>query len=156
MDKKTEKQVKKLLSTISELVTLDIATYDQVATFRNNIDLPTEMEDKGAVDFEYLFDVVYYLFRGQSEQETYRSFRAPSEDSNKPVAWYKTEFNSPKDGYIKGPTGFTGFIPDEINMLITSRKVDPSRKFKLLTVMFKDLKTLEESYVQPKRKAAKK
>jgi hypothetical protein len=101
------------------------------------------------VDLFKIQDIVYLEFRGQDAQTTYESFGSPAIPGGKPVAWYRTEFN-PNEKYIRGPifikgARLSGFIPDEINTVITSY-ISPVQKLRLLEIMFKDLKTIETKF----------
>lgn len=95
-------------------------------------------------------DVVYEAFVGKLENEVYNSYRTSSygREEKKPIAWYKTEWSSSDDGSILGPVygrrKYGGFIPDAINNVILGRKISPTKKLEILTIMFRDLEKLDE------------
>jgi hypothetical protein len=94
-----------------------------------------------AVNVIDLVNIVYKLYG--FEENTYESFRAPAEKSDKPLAWYRTQYNQTNE-YITPPKGYGGFIPDAINDVILDKRLTVNKKLTLLNRMFSDLKKIKK------------
>lgn len=143
-----KKQVMRLLNYVNRLNRLDRQIF--------NLTKPQDKYDKNHVwwflDFYNTLDIVYLEMFGVKRDEVHGQFRAPSSPTSKniPVAWYKTQFNTDKDGYKPGPKGYTGYIPDKIDDVILDPKLNAEQKHKLLVRMFKDLARIKENHESTK------
>jgi hypothetical protein len=134
----------KLMSLLVKLNQLDQELYQFLKPYDRYSD---QIEGWYLLSFHNVLNAVYYEFCGESERSYYKQFKTYAGDSeNKPVAWYKGSLSLNSDGSIKGPKGFSGYIPDCINDVILSYKLDAKEKLKLLTRMFKDLKRLKSDF----------
>jgi hypothetical protein len=94
------------------------------------------------VDYTVIIDEVYKKY-GFGEN-AYNEFRAPADTSDKPLAWYRTQYNQPNE-YLTPPSKVhSGFIPDAINDVILDEKISVNKKLALLNRMFSDLKKIKK------------
>jgi hypothetical protein len=132
----------KLLSLLVKLNGIDQELYDFLSPDKR---YPNQNKGWFFLSYHNVLNAIYCEFCGESEESYYKQFKACKYDhEDKPIAWYKGEFSMNSDGSIKGPKGWSGFIPDCIDDVILSYKLNPKEKLKLLNRMFKDLKKLKK------------
>lgn len=129
----------KLLSIITKLNGLDDIAYNYINP--NERYAGTNFNYNFIFNHQAVLDIVWLEFYGTTEKFGYKEFNPPAalQYNTNPVAWYRTEYNTTKDGSIKGPKNHTGFIPDCINSVILTSRFSAKQKLKLLTRMFNDL-----------------
>lgn len=131
----------KLMNLLVKLNEIDQELYSFLSP---NDRYPKQREGWFFLSYYNVLNTIYYEFCGESQENYYGQFKTCKYDQeNKPIAWYKGTFSLNADGSIKGPKGYSGFIPDCINDVVLSYKLDPKQKLKLLNKMFKDLKKLK-------------
>jgi len=78
-------------------------------------------------------------------------FNSPaSGDKFKPVAWYKTEFNTKDEKYIERK-GMTGFIPEQLEKVFV---IPERRGYMIALSMYDDLIKIEKQWRKKNEKAA--
>ncbi len=108
---------------------------------------PSQYEGWYFLSYYNVLNAIYYEFCGKSQEVYYKKFKSSKHDKEDlPVAWYEGEFSFGDCAHIKGPKGYSGYIPDNINDVILTHRLTAKQKLKLLNKMFNDLKKLQDSH----------
>jgi hypothetical protein len=81
----------------------------------------------------------------------HEKFDSPGHRTGKPVAWYKTEFNTKDQKNITTRKGQTGFIPEQLEKVF---KLPERRGYMLALSMYNDLVKIEKQWRKKNEKAA--
>ena len=124
----------------------------------NNTTEPEQYDDSRAwwfLDYNDIQDIISFEIIGMKHMDLYHMFKGCLYDpEDKPVAWYKSEFSYKGDGSIKGPSGFSTYIPDCISDLLLYYKhstISAPKKYDLLIRMYKDLVKLQRKHFKESR-----
>ena len=149
--KGTKKKTIKALNHINTLIEIDFQMYKDLS--------PQQFGENGGwwfLDYYNTLDIVYLLMVGQKHRAVYDHFQSPpniGQKPQRPVAWYRTEFNFTGERYLTdGPEGYRGYICDRIDDLIHhNRNLDGKQKYDLLYRMFSDLIKIDKKFKKRKK-----
>jgi hypothetical protein len=164
LTKGNKTKVIKVLAQINRLRQADEAIWDLTDGWKKYFD-QDQLRSAWFLDWYNTLDIVYLEMIGITREEADSYFKSCSYDKpDKPVAWYRTQFNSDKEiGPIPGPKkihkegkekNYSGYIHDRIDDVILCKHLSAENKYKLLNTMFKDLIRLKREYNENRSQAA--